>query len=324
MTASFCAMMRIAAGALAMVTTAHAAAFDLQGHRGARGLAPENTLAGFTKALSIGVTTLETDLAMTRDGVLVASHDPDLNPALVRNDGTWLAQRGPPIRSLTLAELQRFDVGRVDSASGYGRQWTEQVASDGERVPTLAALFELARKAGKSVRFNLETKITPTSGASTPDPETFARAVVDEVRKAGMAQRTTVQSFDWRTLAAVKRIAPEIATSCITAEGGNFDTVKPDATGRSPWHAGIAPGDHDGSLPKLARAAGCTTWSPNFASVTRARIDEARALGLKVLPWTVNDPADMARLIDWGVDGLITDYPDRARRVLADKGLPLP
>ena len=238
--------------------------------------------------------------------------------------GAWLAQRGPPIRSLTLAELQRYDVGRVDPASGYGRQWAQQVASDGERMPTLAALFELARKAGKPVRFNLETKITPTSGEATPDADTFARHVVEAIRKAGVAARTTIQSFDWRTLAAVKRIAPEIATSCITAEGGNFDTVKPDATGRSPWHAGIAPADHGGSLPAMARAAGCTTWSPNFASLTRARIDEARALGLAVLPWTVNEPADMARLIDWGVDGLITDYPDRARRVMADKGLPLP
>jgi glycerophosphoryl diester phosphodiesterase len=301
-----------------------AAAFDLQGHRGARGLAPENTLAAFSRALAIGVTTLETDLAVTRDGVVVLAHDPDLNPALVRDGGAWLAQRGPPIRSLTLAELQRYDVGRVDPASGYGRQWTQQVASDGERMPTLAALFDLARKAAKPVRFNLETKITPRSGNATLDADAFAEVVVEAVRKAGMSSRTTIQSFDWRTLVAAKRIEPSIVTACLTAEGGSFDTVKPDATGRSPWHAGIGPGDHGGSLPQMVRAAGCAVWSPNHASVTQGRIDEARALGLRVLPWTVNEPADMARLIDWGVDGLITDYPDRARRVMADKGLPLP
>ena len=314
----------VATALVALALAAPAIAFDLQGHRGARGLAPENTMAAFAKALAIGVTTLETDLAVTRDGVVVISHDPDLNPALARNDGAWLTQRGPPIRALTLAELQRYDVGRVDPASSYGRQWPQQVASDGERIPTLAALFELAGKSGKPVRFNLETKITPTSGEATPDPETFARLVVEAIRKAGVAARTTIQSFDWRTLVAVKRIAPEIATSCVTAEGGNFDTVKPDATGLSPWHAGVSPADHGGSLPAMVRATGCTTWSPNFASLTRTRIDEARALGLAVLPWTVNEPADMARLIDWGVDGLITDYPDRARRVMADKGLPLP
>ena len=315
---------RLVAPLLAMAFAAPTMAFDLQGHRGARGLAPENTLAAFAKALAIGVTTLETDLAVTRDGVVVISHDPDLNPALVRDGGAWLAQRGPPIRALTLAELQRYDVGRLDPASGYGRQWTQQVASDGERIPTLAALFELARNAGKPVRFNLETKITPRSGDATLDAEAFAQVVIEAVRKAGMSSRTTIQSFDWRTLVAAKRLEPSIATACVTAEGGNFDTVKPDATGRSPWHAGIAPGDHGGSLPKMARAAGCRTWSPNHASLTRERVDEARALGLAVLPWTVNEASDMARLIDWGVDGLITDYPDRARRVMADKRLPLP
>ena len=315
---------RLVAPLLAVALAVPAMAFDLQGHRGARGLAPENTLAAFAKALAIGVTTLETDLAVTRDGVVVISHDPDLNPALVRDGDAWLAQRGPPIRALTLAELQRYDVGRLDPASGYGRQWAQQVASDGERIPTLAALFELARETGKPVRFNLETKITPRSGDATLDAEAFAEVVIGAVRKAGMSSRTTLQSFDWRTLVAAKRLDPSIVTACLTAEGGSFDTVKPDATGRSPWHAGIAPGDHGGSLPKMARAAGCGTWSPNHASLPRERVDEARALGLAVLPWTVNEASDMARLIDWGVDGLITDYPDRARKVMADKGLPLP
>jgi glycerophosphoryl diester phosphodiesterase len=315
---------RLAAILVAAALAAPASAFDLQGHRGARGLAPENTLAAFAKALAIGVTTLETDLAITRDGVVVISHDPDLNPALVRDGGTWLPGRGPPIRSLTLAELARYDVGRVDPASRYGQQWPEQVARDGERIPTLADVFALVERLDKPVRFNLETKLTPTSGDAAPDAQTFAKLVLDAVRKAGATARTTIQSFDWRTLVAAKRIEPAIVTACLTAEGGSFDTVRPDATGRSPWHAGIAPADHNGSLPRMARAAGCAVWSPNHASVTRERVDEARALGLRVLPWTVNEPADMARLIDMGVDGLITDYPDRARKVMADKGLPLP
>jgi len=315
---------RLAAILVAAALAAPASAFDLQGHRGARGLAPENTLAAFAKALAIGVTTLETDLAITRDGVVVISHDPDLNPALVRDGGTWLPGRGPAIRSLTLAELARYDVGRVDPASRYGQQWPEQVARDGERIPTLADVFALVERLDKPVRFNLETKLTPTSGDAAPDAQTFAKLVLDAVRKAGATARTTIQSFDWRTLVAAKRIEPAIVTACLTAEGGSFDTVRPDATGRSPWHAGIAPADHDGSLPRMARAAGCAVWSPNHASVTRERVDEARALGLRVLPWTVNEPADMARLIDMGVDGLITDYPDRARKVMADKGLPLP
>lgn len=299
--------------------------FDLQGHRGARGLAPENTLAGFRKALAIGVTTLETDLAMTRDGVLVLSHDPTLDPAVVRGpDGRWLADRGPAIRSLDLAQLQRFDVGRLDPSSRYGAQWPQQQPVDGERIPTLAQLFALAGSGDSRVRLNLETKITPTSGDETPEPAPFARAVVDAVRAAGLADRTTIQSFDWRTLVEVARIAPEIPTACLTIETPNNHTVRPGPDGASPWHAGLRAADHGNSLPRLARAAGCSIWSMFWRNLTPELLAQAKSAGLAVIPWTVNEPADMRRLIEWGVDGIITDYPDRLRGVLAQAGRALP
>lgn len=306
--------------ALALAPTG-ALPFDLQGHRGARGLAPENTLAAFRQALAIGVTTLETDLAVTRDDVLVLAHDPRLNPALTRGpDGKWLDAEGPPIRSLTLAELQRYDVGRLNPAHRYARSWPEQRAADGERIPTLDALFELVRTLRSDVRFNLETKITPTSGADTPTPAEFARLVVDAIERAGVAERTTVQSFDWRTLIEVKRLRPRQATACLTIEAESMNTVRADAGGGSPWHAGLK----GASLPALVKAAGCETWSMFWRNLTPQLAAEARALGLKLLPWTVNDPTEMARLIELGVDGIITDYPDRLRRVMAAKGLPLP
>lgn len=299
--------------------------FDLQGHRGARGLAPENTLAGFRKALAIGVTTLETDLAMTRDGVLVLSHDPTLNPAIVRGpDGRWLTARGPAIRSLDLAQLQRFDVGRLDPSSDYGAQWREQQPVDGERIPTLAQLIALAGAGDSRVRLNLETKITPTSGDETPGPAQFARAVVDAVRAAGLADRTTIQSFDWRTLIEVARIAPEIPTACLTIETPNNDTVRAGPDGASPWHAGLRAADHGNSLARLARAAGCSIWSMFWRNLTPQLLGQAKSAGLAVIPWTVNEPADMRRLIEWGVDGIITDYPDRLRSVLAQANRALP
>ena len=306
--------------ALSFALVAHGATFDLEGHRGARGLAPENTLAAFSKAIEIGITTLETDTAVTRDDVVVISHNPDLDPAIVRDaSGQWLRERGPPIRSLTFAQLSTYDIGRLDPRSRYASGFPLQRASDGERFPTLDAVLALAKRAG--VRINVETKITPTSGDTTPDAETFARLVVERIRTAGMAERATIQSFDWRTLVIVKRLAPEIATSCLTAEGERFDTVRADGSGRSPWHAGLALADHGGSLPRLAHAAGCSIWSPDSANVTADRIADAHALGMTVLPWTVNDPAEMARLIDLGVDGLISDYPDRTRAVAKSKGL---
>ena len=311
---------RIAAALLAALPVV-ATAFDLQGHRGTRGLAPENTLAAFRRALDIGVTTLETDMAVTRDDVVVISHEPALYPPIVRLDGAWLKEPGPPIRTLTLAELGRYDIGRTDPATPYGRNFPEQQAADGQRFPTLDQVLALAKPAG--VRVNIETKITPTSGTTVADPETFARLVVDRVVAAGMEKRTTVQSFDWRTLAAVRRMNPAIGTVCLTNEGGSFDTVAPRDGVPSPWFAGLKLDDHGGSVPALAAAAGCAAWSPNFQSLTRERLADAKARKLRVVPWTVNQPADMARLVDWGVDGLITDYPDRARKVLADKGVPL-
>src|SRR5947208_2143847 len=300
-------------------------AFDLEGHRGTRGLAPENTLAAFRKALAIGVTTMETDMGVTKDDVVVISHNPNLSPDLVRDpEGHWLASQGPQIRTLTFAELARYDIGRVNPQSAYAKQFPEQQPADGERFPKLSELFDLGRASGKPVRFNIETKITPTSGADTPDPATFVRLVVAAVKAANMTHRVTVQSFDWRTLVEVKRIAPEIETSCITMQTKDNDTVSEPEGAASPWHAGLKLRDHDGSLPKLVKAAGCGVWSMLWRNLTAKDLADAHALGLKVLPWTVNDRSEMRKLIDLGVDGVITDYPDRLREVMAEKGMALP
>ncbi|HKG82179.1 MAG TPA: glycerophosphodiester phosphodiesterase [Beijerinckiaceae bacterium] len=298
--------------------------FDLQGHRGARGLAPENTLAAFAKALAIGVSTLELDLGMTRDGVLVVHHDARLNPDTTRGpDGQFLSEVGPAIRSLTFAELSGYDVGRLKPRTPYGRRLAAQEPADGARIPRLAEVFDLVRRAGADhIRFNIETKLAPGSHDS-PEPEPFAQAVAEAVRAAGMERRVIVQSFDWRTLKAFEAIAPDLARSCLTSEG-HFDTMQKGVDGPSPWTAGLDIDRFGGSVTALVKGAGCHVWSPSFRDLTEERLSGAKELGLAVIPWTVNAPENMARLIDWGVDGLITDYPDRARAVMAAKGLPLP
>jgi glycerophosphoryl diester phosphodiesterase len=312
--------------AASLVLPSTALAFDLQGHRGARGLVPENTLEAFTAALAIGVTTLELDLAMTKDGVLVVSHDSRLNPDHTRGpDGKFLSAEGPAIRSLTLAELQSYDVGRLKPGTSYAATFPEQRGMDGVRIPTLGAVFDLVRQAkADHVRFNIETKLTPTSGADTPDPETFAAAMAKAVRDAGLAARVTLQSFDWRTLVAMRRIAPEIDRVCLSIDGGFGDTLRRGLPGPSPWTAGLDIDDFGGSAPRLVAAAGCTVWSPNYRNVTAASLAEAGALRLQVIPWTVNERADMGRLIQMGVSGIITDYPDRLRAVMAERDMPLP
>jgi glycerophosphoryl diester phosphodiesterase len=312
--------------AVSFVLSSAAGAFDLQGHRGARGLAPENTLPAFATALSIGVTTLELDLAMTSDGTLVVSHDSRLNPDHTRGpDGRFLDAEGPAIRSLTLAQLQRYDVGRLKPGTSYAAAFPEQRGMDGVRIPTLMEVFDLARQAkADHVRFNIETKLTPTSGADAPDPETFAAAMVRAVREAGLTARVSIQSFDWRTLAIMRRIAPEIERVCLSIDGGRGDTLQRGQPGASPWTAGLDIDDFGGSAPRLVAAAGCSVWSPNHRDVTAASLAEAKALGLKVIPWTVNERADMERLIQMGVAGTITDYPNRLRAVMAEKEIPLP
>ncbi|MDH3286202.1 MAG: glycerophosphodiester phosphodiesterase [Betaproteobacteria bacterium] len=300
-------------------------ALDLQGHRGARGLAPENTLAAFARALSIGVTTLEMDCAVTKDGVAVIGHDSVLNPDLTRGpDGNWLTNPGPRIRDLTYEELQRYDVGRINPASAYAKRWPEQQAVDGARIPRLSDVFNLVRKAANdTVRFNIETKTSPLAPDETVAPEVFARVLISAVRAAGMADRTAIQSFDWRTLAVVQADAPEIATVYLTTVSDFMDNIQASRPS-SPWTAGLHVSQFEGAIPRMVKAAGGAVWSPYSGDLTREAVKEAHAFGLKVVVWTVNEPADMRRLIDWGVDGIISDRPDVLRRVAGEKGAVLP
>ena len=318
-------MMERALAATLLAACLQAQAFDLEGHRGARGLAPENTLPAFAVALSLGVTTLETDIAITRDGQLVLSHDPALNPDVTRGpDGQFLAARGPLIRDLTFDELQRYDVGRIRPGTRYAAQFPDQTPLDGARIPRLADLFALVKRSGNTqVRFDLETKVTPTAPDETIAPEPFARALIKAVRDAGMAGRTTIQSFDWRTLPVVQKEAPEIATAYLTAQQPWLDNVGAGKAGASPWTAGIAFAEH-GSVPKMVKAAGGSIWSSHFADLDAAKVNEAHALGLQVLAWTVSTPAQIASVMDLGVDGIVTDRPDLVREEMKRRGMPLP
>ncbi len=300
-------------------------ALDLQGHRGARGLRPENTLAAFAHALSLGVTTLELDLGVTRDGVVVVSHDAELNPDHTRDaSGRWLERPGPAIFAMSFDELRAYDVGRLRPGTSYAARFPEQRAVDGQRVPSLRELAALARRAGNArVRFNVETKLDPRFPARTLPPEPFADAVVRVLREERLAARATIQSFDWRTLRRVRQVAPEIPTVCLTLQSGADDNVQAGRPGRSPWLDGLDADDFP-SLPRLVKASGAAAWSPHFAELTPALVAEAQALGLLVIPWTANEPAHIAALLDAGVDGIITDYPDRLRAALDARGLSLP
>ena len=305
---------------LAVAFSAPALALDLQAHRGGRGLRPENTLAAFENAIRMGVTTLELDIAITADGVAVISHEPALYPGTTRDaDGRWLKEPGPLVRSLTVAEVQRYDAGRLNPELAYGKTFATQQAVDGQRIPTLASLFALVKQLGANeVQFDIETKIFPNRPNDTVAPEVFVDTLLAAIRAAGMTRRVMIQSFDWRTLALVQRLEPGLRTVYLTIEGRNSNNVHDPA-----WTAGRMARDY-ASVPDMVKAAGGKIWAPNFNNIDATSALRAHDLGLQLVPWTVNEAADMRRLIDWGVDGIITDYPDRLREVMRERGLALP
>ena len=263
---------------LLFLLVGQAQAMDLQGHRGARGHLPENSLPAFEWALGRGVDTLELDCGITRDGVVVVHHDRRLNPDLARGpDGKWVAAPGPTIRSLTFAELQRYDVGPLRPRSEYAPRFPHQQPMDGTRIPRLDEVLKLKAK------FNIETKLSPDHPEETVGPEEFARSLIEEIRKA--RAKATIQSFDWRTLKVVEREAPEIETVYLT-NGVDSDPVK-------------------------VAAAGGKIWSPNYQDLTQAKLETARARGLKVVVWTVNETTDIVRMLEMRLEGIISDYPDR-------------
>ncbi len=275
------------------------APLGVQGHRGARGLFPENTLEGFRSALAMGIHDFELDVGMTADGVVVLAHDPALNPDITRDaTGAWLAGRPPLLRDLTLAELATYDVGRIRPGTGYAARFPDQAPHDGARVPTLAAVLRL----DPAVRFTIELKTSPPPCVCTVAAAELADAALAEIDAAGAAARVIVESFDWRGPRHIRRTRPDIRLAWLTSARTVHDAGR--------WWDGPRPADFSGSVPRAVAAEGGPIWAPDYTDLTLEQLAEAHDLGLLVLPWTVNDPVAMSRLLRWGADGLITDRPD--------------
>jgi glycerophosphoryl diester phosphodiesterase len=256
-------------------------AVEAQGHRGCRGLRPENTMAAFEHAIRLGVDVLELDLGMTKDGVLVVAHDPEVNPALCTGP-----VRGR-LRDLTYEELRALDCGALRNP-----RFPEQQPVKGQPIPRLEQVLDLLAR-HRRLRANLEIKtfsIFPERAAATWPPKRFAAALVPLLVGRGLVGRVTVQSFDPKALQAVARLGRGIVLSALVDRRESMDTMLA-ATGAailSPRHTELRPTD----LPRL------------------------HARKIRVIPWTVNDPDRMRELIGWGVDGIITDRPDLLLRLL--------
>ncbi|MBA2298509.1 MAG: glycerophosphodiester phosphodiesterase, partial [Actinobacteria bacterium] len=309
----------LAAPASADPPAQHQRSLDLQGHRGARGLRPENTLAAFGKALQIGVTTLELDTGVTKDGAVVVSHERRISTLECLDTG-GNSYVGMLVKDLTLAQIKTLDCGtRTPPNPATDPFVGTQEAVPGTRMPTLGEVFELADRYGADhVRFNIETKLDPTLPGDTVDPAAFVRAVTGVIAEHHKVRRSLLQSFDWRTLVESKRVLPSLRTVALA----QLPTIYPG----TPWTAGVPIGADawSGGLAGAVKSIGARVLSPRHGDLNDSLIAAAKKQGLLVVPWTVNDAPTMASLIDRGVDGIISDYPDVLREVAAAKGLKLP
>lgn len=257
--------------------------FELQGHRGARDLFPENTIEGFRATRALGITSLELDVGITADGMAVVNHDVRLNPDIARGpDGAWIEAPGPLIRDLTRDALLAYDVGRLRPGSPTALRHPRQRAVPGARIPTLAEVFAAVPDA----LIDAELKTLPREPGATVAPEVMAAAVLDVAAAAGaIPRRLRVRSFDWRGLAHVRRLRPDVELAWLTDTGFEPEQV-------------------------LAAAGPGAIWAARHDDLTEEKVRRARGLGLSVRPWTVNDPRRAAELVGWGIAGLCTDAPD--------------
>ena len=314
----------------------HRAHFDLQAHRGGLGLTVESTITAFSRALELGVSTLELDVQITEDGRAVVTHDRQVDGLKCRDTAPRVPGDpeypyvGKYVHTLTFDQVRQLDCGTQTLVEFPGQQ-----ADPGARMPELHEVFALVRRyRADHVALNIETKVEAAAPTETAPREQFVSVVAAEVQRAGIERQVTIQSFDWGALMLMRQVAPELPIVALT----DYAFLQTGHPGRSPWLGGIDIDDFGGDLVRAAASFGADAISPvhGFPQlgtvndpgyqpyVTRAMVRQAHRAGLQVLPWTVNDVDTMRSLVAVGVDGLITDYPDRLRTVLGDLGFRLP
>lgn len=281
--------------------------FDIQAHRGGRGLFPENTMAAFVYTIENQLAnTLELDVVVTKDHVLVVSHDRFLNPQKIQKDGRFLIFP-IPIYSLTREDLKGYTAGVM--RSDYLIAGQKQVP--GEPIPTLEEVLALVKRArletGRKIMLNIEMKIVPDKPSESPDPETFARLVTDLVSDSEMADQVIIQSFYWEMLLLVRKNNPALQTAALYSTA---NTLKPG------YYTPEGRPLPDEELFRRLSGLGVSVFSPRLEDFSPDWVENAHRLGIRIIPWTVNRVEDMETLIRYGVDGIITDYPDRLKEVL--------
>lgn len=299
-------------------------------HRGGADLWPENTLEAFAKSIDIGADGIEFDIQLTRDNKLVVHHDATLNPDATRRDGQYITRPTPRIDELTLAELAAYDVGRLDPESPTWRRRSQQQPIDGCRISEFSALCHLVEDSA-SANFRLYTELKSDMAGGPEAADRLADAFIAALRDNPSLPRITLVSFDWRCLTRVLQAMPDLPHAFTTLEFAATDPDHPsavdDVAGKYPYlarraSANGAPwwgaydwrdqqGDgHGERVLRAIAAAGGRGWFADWRDITPETMQLATSLGLSVSAWTVNKPANMAKLDGLGVEALITDRPD--------------
>lgn len=304
--------------------------FDLEAHRGGRDVRPENTLYSYAYAIELGATSIE----LTKDGQIVMSHNPILNSDITRDEnGNYIENNKYDIRLMTVDELKKFDVGVMDPNCGeyYDLHGKTQFTYDA-KIPTLEELMQLIQSYGdKNIVLNIETKSYPDPVSAgyknNVDPKKFVEVFNNIVKKYDMEDRVVLQSFDWQTLIEMKKLNPNISTSALWQEqpswGRDSESLRRYEKKKSPWLGGLDIKDYQGNPVKAAHAIGADIISPYYTEISKQDVDEAHSLGMKVVPWTVNNEKDMNMLLDMGVDGIISDKPWLLKQVLEKHNIKL-
>ena len=280
------------------------------GHRGARGLLPENTLAGFALAEHLHLTGVELDIAVTADGVPVAHHDLRPNPDIARdNSGAYVGGGAPFISALTFQQTSIYDVGRLRAGSAYAARFAEQRPVENARIPAFGDILA----ACPALDFLVEIKTYPDHPEATLAPKRLVEEVIRVLREANGINRTVLCAFDWRVLEEAAMLEPALRRCCLTASEtmNNADL----------WFGKTSLAAFGGNVPRAVASTGAMAWAPFHESLDAAEMDEARCLGLAVIPWTVNETEDLHRMINFGVDGIISDRPDRVKNILGKRGI---
>jgi glycerophosphoryl diester phosphodiesterase len=322
--------------AVATADRGHDEEFDIQAHRGGLGLRSENTLSSFGNALRLGVSTLELDIQITEDGQAVVTHDRRvagnkcLDTAPVTPGDPEFPYVGKYVRNLTLAQVRTLDCGSLKLSDK-----PEQEVTPGSRMPLLREVFDLVKRyRADDVKLNVETKVEAGAPQETAPREQFVQVAAKEIREAGFTRRVTIQSFDWGALMRMRQVEPRLPLVALT----NYDFLQTGQPGASPWLGGIDIDDFGGDPIRAIKTFGATTFSPvhGFPQggsvvdpgyrpyVTAEMVRHAHRNGIKVVPWTVDDFPTLRKLVADGVDGIITDYPDRLRQVAAENHFTLP